>query len=203
MAAGNPDDRSKASAPSPAARAGELRDTERAIALWEQKAAEFGRPPPAGAFDLALTSERGCRFVLCGDEIVEAATFLAYGPRFARLLDLPERPLSDLSALSQLPGRYLSLFAEGYVEAFAGGKPARFSGAVMHYGMIELYRAAFMPLRLQPKAGVQLIFGSFDYRSGLRAEAADTFSTAANWLHERDLPFQLLPSDLDPDRPQN
>jgi len=165
--------------------AGELRDTERAIALWRQKAAEFGRPPPAAAFDFApLTGERACRFILCGDAVVEDATFLAYGTRFARLLELPEKPVIETPALRQLPGRYLPLFAEGYSEAVARAEPARFSGAVMHYGMIELYRAAFMPLKLKPHASVQLVFGSFNFRTGLRAAATDTFQIAANWLRE-------------------
>ena len=165
--------------------AGELRDTERVIALWRQKAAELGRPPPAAAFDFApLAGERGCRFILCGDSVVEDATFLAYGTQFARLFELPEKPVIEIPALRQLPGRYQPMFAEGYSAAIVRGEPARFSGAVMHYGMVELYRAAFMPLKLKPQAAVQLVFGSFNFRSGLRAAAVDTFQATANWLRE-------------------
>ena len=59
--------------------ASERRDTERAVTLWHQKAAELGWPPPLEAFDLSrMTSDWAYRFVICGED-VEHSVFLLYG----------------------------------------------------------------------------------------------------------------------------
>jgi hypothetical protein len=142
----------------------EQRDTESAIRLWHRKASKVGGPPPLNTFDFSrLTGEWGYRFLISGDQFVEAAVFLVYGVRFARLLGLPEQPRSKTPLFHQLPARYQPLFVEGYSEALQGLAPVRLSGMVMHQRRLEFHRAAFMPI--QGENSVRpLIFGSFNYR---------------------------------------
>jgi hypothetical protein len=149
----------------------EQRDTESAIRLWHRKASKVGGPPPLNTFDFSrLTGEWGYRFLISGDQFVEAAVFLVYGVRFARLLGLPEQPRSKTPLFHQLPARYQPLFVEGYGEALRDLAPVRLSGTVMHQRKLEFYRAAFMPI--QGANSVRpLIFGSFNYRI-VRQEAA-------------------------------
>jgi len=146
--------------------AGELRDTERAIMLWHQKACGVGRLPSWTAFDLSrMPGDWGYRFVIGTGGFVEASEFVTYGVQFARLFELPEKATNDVPMLQQLPERYRPLFSDGCSTAVAEGAPARFSGAVVHFAKIEIYRAAFMPLEVQPNSPIQLIFGSFNRRA--------------------------------------
>lgn len=162
--------------------AGESRDTECAAALWYQKASKAGLPA-VSAFDFSrLTSDWSYRFLIAGDEVVEDAVFLVYGPRFVRLLGLPDKPLHYVPVIKQLPPRYRALFAEGYGEAITRLAPARFSGAVVRPdGEMELYRAAFMPVQ-GAKASTSLILGTFNYRTLSQESASDAFAkTQAGW----------------------
>jgi hypothetical protein len=71
----------------------EIRDTEIAISLWKEKADEFGKPPPLVEFSLADPVAHASRFLICADLLAsDDWVFLAYGPGFAKLLGLPERP---------------------------------------------------------------------------------------------------------------
>ena len=155
--------------------AGEYRDTERAITLWHQKASG-GRPPFLTALGFhRLASDWGYRFLISGDQFLDAAVFVVYGLPFARLLDLPEKPKADTSMLRQLPARYRDLFIEGCTEVIVQPEPVRFNGAAVRQDCeIELYRAAFMPV-LGPNSSRPLIFGSFNYRSVIRESASDAF----------------------------
>jgi hypothetical protein len=144
--------------------AAESRDTERAIRLWHEKAAN-GCIPDLARFDFhRLHADWGYRFLISGDEFVRAAVFILYGLQFAKLLGLPAKPNSQLPMIRQLPAHYRDLFVEGCDDVLLQSQPARFSGAVRHGNYIELYRAAFMPLRgkdaLRP-----LIYGAFNRRS--------------------------------------
>jgi hypothetical protein len=65
----------------------------------------------------------------------------------------------------QLPARYRALFAEGCGSAFTEPTAAKFNGAVVHHGSTELYRAAFMPMKLRLSVLRPLVFGSFNYRA--------------------------------------
>jgi hypothetical protein len=142
----------------------ELRDTERAIRLWNRKASEFGWPPPASAFNLSQMARDSYRFFICADLVVkEDSALILYGATFAKLLGLPERPRLDMPLLSQIPTRYRPLFVEGCDRAIAEAMPVRFNGAVAHGEDIELYRAAFMPLKMLTST-LQFIYGSFSYR---------------------------------------
>jgi hypothetical protein len=146
--------------------AGELRDTERAIKLWYQKACGVGRPPPWQAFDFSrMPGDWGYRFVIGTGELVEAAEFVTYGAEFGRLLELAEKATNEVPMLQQLPERYRPLFSDGCSKAMVEGAPVRLNGAVAHLGKIEIYRAAFMPVEVQPNSPIQLIFGSFNRRA--------------------------------------
>jgi hypothetical protein len=172
-------------APEPAP-VGELRDTELAIALWRRKAAEFGGLPPATAFDFScmIGGAWSHRFVICADAADGELTFLMYGSRFAQLLDLPPEPVAGLPIARQLPRRYLRLLTEGCHDATAQKTSVRLSGAVVDYGQIELYRAAFMPLAMRQNSQMQLVFGSFNYRIGPSANSADAVRTTYNAIFE-------------------
>ena len=165
---------------------GEQRDTERAVTLWHNKASATGGPPPITAFDLSrLTGDWGHRFLISTDKIVEDSVFLIYGSPFARLLELPSTPLSFTPMVEQLPERYRPLFGEGCVEAITEAAPARFSGAVVHHGKIEFYRAVFMPCKLNASSWRPLIFGSFNYRVAPRVSASAALRRMAGWPAER------------------
>jgi hypothetical protein len=165
---------------------GEQRDTERAVTLWHNKASASGGPPPITAFDLSrLNGDWGHRFLISTDKVVEDSVFLIYGSPFARLLDLPETPRSFTPMVEQLPERYRPLFGEGCVEAITEAAPARFSGAVVHHGKIEFYRAVFMPCKLNASSWRPLIFGSFNYRVAPRVSASAALRRMAGWPAER------------------
>src|SRR5260370_21298210 len=141
----------------------ERRDTERAVMLWRKKASAFGCPPSLAEFAFCrIRGDRGYRFIISGGD-VECAVFLVYGPQFPRLLELREKPVCYKPMVEQIPERYQPLFIEGSRDAISDAAPARFRGAVLHEGKVELYRAAFMPVRLNPTSSHALIFGSFNY----------------------------------------
>jgi hypothetical protein len=142
----------------------ERRDTERAVMLWRKKASAFGCPPPLAEFDFSrIRGDWGYRFIISGDD-VECSVFLVYGLQFARLLRLREKAICYKPMVEQIPERYQPLFIEGSRDAINDAAPARCGGAVLHEGKVELYRAAFMPVRLNPTSSHALIFGSFNYR---------------------------------------
>jgi hypothetical protein len=142
----------------------ERRDTERAVILWRKKASAFGSPPPLAEFDFSrIRCDWGYRFIISGGD-VESSVFLVYGSQFARLLELREKPICYKSMIDQLPERYQPLFIEGSRDAITDAAPTRFSGVVVYQDQVELYRAAFMPVRLNATSLHALIFGSFNYR---------------------------------------
>ena|ERR1051325_3920065 len=151
----------------------EQRDTASAIRLWHQKTADLGQLPPITAFDFSrLKSDWGYRFLISGDEFVEASVFLAYGAQFARLLGLPQQPRSRLPLIHQLPERYRPVFMDGYGEALRDLTPICFAGTVIHQRKAEFYRAAFMPVR-GANSVRSLIYGSFNYRIVPREDAIE------------------------------
>src|ERR1700731_4980323 len=74
--------------------AGELRDTEQAIAFWLQKASEFGGLPPLTAFDFSqmISGAWSHRFVICADAVAGEPAFLIYGSAFAEQVQFPDAP---------------------------------------------------------------------------------------------------------------
>jgi len=161
---------------------GELRDTERAIALWHQKSAEYGGPPPLAAFDFSRLDGGDCayRFVICAD-LAASPFFLVYGVQFARLLELPKTPSVGAPLADHLPQRYLRLFNEGCEDAIARAHPVPMSGFVAHIDQIELYRAAFMPLARSRKSTARFVLGSFNRRIGPRISDADAVRQTRYW----------------------
>ncbi|HYP35367.1 MAG TPA: hypothetical protein VEQ62_03410 [Stellaceae bacterium] len=124
------------------------------------------------------------RFVICTDTVVGELVFLIYGSRFAQLLELPEEPISGIPINGQLPGRYLPLFSEGCRDAIAYAAPVRLSGAVVDFGQVELYRAAFMPLAMRQNSSMHPIFGTFNRRIGPKAHTSDAVCATYNLLFE-------------------
>ena len=179
-------DRKPNPAPTEPVRAGELRDAELAITLWREKVSEFGGLPPLTAFDFSRTigGTWSHRFVICADSVVGELTFLIYGSSFAKLLELSAEPISGIPIYQQLPGRYLPVFSAGCRDAIAQAAPVWSSGVVVHYGQIELYRAAFMPLAMRPNTSMQLVFGTFNRRVGPEAHSSDAIRTTYNWIFE-------------------
>ena len=165
---------------------GELRDTELAISLWRRKASEFGGLPPPTAFDFSqvIGGAWSHRFVIRAHAVAGELTFLIYGPKFARLLGLPREPINGVPIAQQLPTRYLPLFTEGCRDAIAHEAPVRSSGAVIDYGQIELYRVAFMPLAMSQNSSTQLVFGTFNCRTGPKAHSRDAIRATYNSLFE-------------------
>ena len=165
---------------------GELRDTELAISFWRRKASEFGGLPPTEAFDFSrmIVGDWGHRFVICTDAVVSELVFLIYGSSFAQLLELPEEPISGIPITGRLPGRYLPLFSEGCRDAIAYAAPVRLSGAVVDYGQVELYRAAFMPLAMCQNSSMHLVFGTFNRRTGPKAHSSDAVRATYNLLFD-------------------
>jgi hypothetical protein len=164
---------------------GEARDTDSAITLWYRKATEAG-PPLVSAFDLSrLASDWSYRFLIAGDKVVADAVFLVYGTRFARLLDLPAKPLHHLPVLKQVPTRYQTLFGDGYSKAMMERAPARFSGAVSRCdGKMELYRAAFMPVQ-GARASTCLVLGTFNCRTVAQVSESDAFQRTQDQWSDR------------------
>jgi hypothetical protein len=149
----------------------ERRDIRRAFSLWRQNIPAGERVPPLAQFDFApMKGDWGYRFLICSDPVVENAAFVAYGLKFAELLGLPEKLTSIIPLNRQIPDRYCPLFAEGCRNAMDKQVPARFSGSFENDIQAELFRAVFLPIRLQPTWSKWLIFGSFNCRTVLSVD---------------------------------
>jgi hypothetical protein len=142
---------------------GELRDTERVIALWRQEASKHAGPPPITAFDFSGTSYR---FAICWNAIGGDYSFLIYGSQFAHVLGLPAAAAVDIPLSDLVPASYLPVFLEGCGEALARMDPVPLSGFVVRHKHIELYRAVFLPLARPRKSKTRLVLGSFNRRVG-------------------------------------
>src|ERR1043166_5537730 len=127
----------------------ERREGDRTIRVWQQNLSEADSPPLLAEFDFsAIKGDWAHRFLICSDQDVENAAFVAYGADFAELLDLPERVTAIVPLSRQLPERYLPLFAEGCSNAMNKQVSAQFSGFFDHGFQAELFRAVFLPIRL-------------------------------------------------------
>ena len=171
----------------------EARDTELAISFWNQKAKRFGKPPPATEFNLIGLASQSFRFVICADLLVsDGSFFLAYGPSFAKLFDLLERPSMHVAMIRYIPDRYRFLFSDGCNDAIAEAAPVRCSGEIAGSAGVELYRACFMPLRLSPST-MQAIYGSFNYLTRPAAELCEHSSHDGVLAAEASSTFPALP----------
>jgi len=146
-------------------RPNERREVDRTIKFWQQNLSKADNHPLLAKFDFSgMKGDWGHRFLICSDQNVENAAFVAYGVRFAKLLKLPKRVTAIIPLSRQLPERYLHLFAEGCRNAINKQVSAQFSGSFDHGFQAELFRAVFLPIRLHESWSKWLIFGSFNYR---------------------------------------
>jgi hypothetical protein len=145
----------------------ERRESERAIASWEQEVIRLGRQPTLMTLNTAeMTGEKWAyRFIIAVDPVVEKCAFLFYGGKFAALLDLPQKPDYSIPMIQQLPARFVPVFTKGCADAISLGTPVRMQGAVEREdGRQELYRALFIGFRVKPNGLLSLAFGTFNYR---------------------------------------
>src|SRR6266478_6420203 len=138
----------------------ERRQAERAIAYWEQKAAEVRSRPtltqldPGEAIDVESWAHR---FVIAPDQVAEVSTFLMCGSNAARLLELSDAPLKYALMFRRLPRRFFEIFTRGCSDAISAGTLARLEGTIERDDdCLELYRAVFMPI------GANLVFGAYN-----------------------------------------
>lgn len=144
---------------------GERRDIRQIISLWQRNSSADGGPPLLSTFDLSkLKAKWDHRFLICSDHTVQNAAFIAYGPKVAQLLGLPDKMTRVVSLYQLIPGRYRPVFAEGCGAAMTKDEPAQFSGKFDHESKAELFRAVFVPIRLHPKWTKRLILGSLNCR---------------------------------------
>jgi hypothetical protein len=143
----------------------ERRESERAIAYWENKVVRLGGGATVAALDLGAiqSPEWSHRFVIAVDPVVENSALLLYGINFGRLLELPERRIPHVPMVRQLPKRYSDLFVRGCGDADREKMPVRLEGEVTRIdGNRELYRAAFIPVGVKENSITHLAFGAFN-----------------------------------------
>jgi len=143
------------------------RDVDRTIKFWPHNlSGRTDSVPLLAKFDFsAMKGDWAHRFLICSDQNLENAAFVAYGGAFAELLDLPEQVTAIVPLSRQISERYLPVFTEGCSHAINKQMPAQFSGSFDHGFQAELFRAVFLPIRLHESWSKWLIFGSFNYRN--------------------------------------
>lgn len=145
------------------------RDAGRAAEHWLRNASG-NRVPLLATFDFSsIRGDWAHRFLICTDQDVENAAFVAYGTEFAQRLGLPPQVTAVVPLREQVPPRYLPLFVEGCSNVLKQ-LPARFSGSFEHGHTVELFRAVFLPIRLHESWSKWLIFGSFNCRTVLSVD---------------------------------
>lgn len=140
----------------------ERRETERAVAYWEERSRRAGSQPLAPtAVELAgiIDEDGGNRFIVSVDPVADRHVLIAYGADFARLLGLRADSGSSIRLVHEVPDRLLPAFVEGCRTANFDAPPVRIEGAAdLGAGRRQLYRAVFMPL------GENLVLGAFNSR---------------------------------------
>ena len=137
------------------------------LAYWQTKLRELGVDATIAALDLGSMAESGWanRFLIAIDPAIEKSALLLYGPKFARLLNLPAQPRMDRPMVRQLPPRYVDIFLRGCAEAQALIEPVRLEGEIERADeRIEQYRVIFIPVRVRPNSLTCLAFGAFSNR---------------------------------------
>ncbi|MBV8774274.1 MAG: hypothetical protein JO166_18350 [Deltaproteobacteria bacterium] len=147
------------------------RDVERTVEHWLRQASGNGTVPCLAAFDFAsIKADWSHRFLICTDQNVQDAAFVAYGTSLAALLGLPEKATTIIPLNQQIAERYRALFAEGCSNAFTKKTPVRLSGAFESDFTAELFRAVFLPIQLHASWSKWLVFGSFNCRTVLSVD---------------------------------
>jgi len=151
------------------------REAERVTAYWQKKLAELGDDLTVATLDFGSTqsSDWSNRFLIAVDPVIERSSLVQYGPRFARLLLLPEQARHDLPMLRQLPRRYADVFLRGCTRAQREMAPVHLEGEVERYdGRIEQYRAVFIAVGVKRGSLTCFAFGAFNSRIVEPATAA-------------------------------
>jgi hypothetical protein len=149
------------------AASGDRRVCDRLLAYWDSKLDEFGGRVTIAALDLGIITRpyRSSLFLISVDPIVERSSLVLYGEKFANLLQLPEKPRTDLSLVRQLPHRYAEMFMHGCALAQEEREPVRLEGEIASPGgKVERYRVAFIPVGVRPNALTCFAFGAFGNR---------------------------------------
>lgn len=145
----------------------ERRVPEQLISDWKEETRRLGHALAVMTLDTsAMTGPKWAhRFIIAVDPVVEHSSFLFYGPGFASLLGLPAEPDKSVPISAQLPARYLPVFTRGCISSSLSGVPIRMQGAVERDdGRQELYRAAFIRLKLDATLRQPLALGAFNCR---------------------------------------
>ena len=145
----------------------ERRVSEQLISDWKEETRRLGHALAIMTLDTsAMTGPKWAhRFIITVNRVVEHSSLLFYGPRFASLLGLPAEPDKSVPISAQLPARYLPVFARGCIASSLSGVPIRMQGAVERDdGRQELYRAAFIRLKLDASLRQPLAVGAFNCR---------------------------------------
>jgi hypothetical protein len=147
-------------------RSNERRDVQRAIEHWQRNTWGKDCIPFLDTFDFSsMRGDWGHRFLICGGDAVEKSVFVTYGSKFAQLLGLSKTALSAIPIIQQIPEPYLDMFVEGCSQANMESSPVVLEGTFSVESKLELFRAVFMPILLQPNWSKRLILGSFNCRA--------------------------------------
>jgi len=151
----------------------ERRATEQLISEWQEETRRLGHALAFMTLDTSAIAgpKWAHRFIIAVNPVIEHSSLLFYGPAFASLLGLPPEPEKSVPISAQLPARYVPVFTSGCVAASLSVAPIRRQGAVERDdGREELYRAAFIRLRLDASLRHPLALGAFNCRQSSRGE---------------------------------
>jgi hypothetical protein len=110
-------------------RSSERRDVQRAIEHWQRNALGKDCVPSLDTFDFSpMRGDWGYRFLICGGCAVEKSVFVTYGSQFAQLLGLPDKALTPIPFIQQIPESYQDMFVEGYHKAYSESSPVILEG---------------------------------------------------------------------------
>ncbi|HJU17903.1 MAG TPA: hypothetical protein VJ770_15710 [Stellaceae bacterium] len=143
----------------------ERRVSEQLISDWQEETRRLGHALALMTLEAsAMTGPKWThRFIIAVNSVAEASSLLFYGPSFAALLGLPEKPDPSLPISAQLPARYVPVFTRGCVASSLSRLPVRMLGAVERDdGRPELYRAAFVRPSLDASRRQDLAVGAFN-----------------------------------------
>lgn len=143
-------------------RSSERRDVQCAIEHWYRNTWGKDCIPFLDTFDFSsMKDDWGYRFLICGGHAVEQSMFVAYGSKFARLLGLPDKAVTNTPFIRQIDQPYRDMFIDGCTQARTASSPVILEGS---FDLGSEFEAVFMPIMLQPHWSKQLILGSLDLR---------------------------------------
>ena len=145
----------------------ERRVSEQLITEWEQERRRLRHALALMTLDVsAITGPKWAyRFIIAICPVVEDCSLIVYGPSFAALMQLPQKPDYSVSKIAQLPARYVPVFTKGCISSTLSNGAVRMRGAVAREdGRQELYRAAFIRFSLNGKPQDHFALSAFNCR---------------------------------------